>query len=447
MALVELRVFSDTSLNKPSLYCRYVDDIFVFCEDIAHLDRLRTRFEECSVLHFTYELTDINRQLPFLDTLVTQLDDKLHLSVYKKPSSSNETLNGAGYCPESYRRNVILGYLHRAYLITQDWADFQVEVERIRVRLIDNNYSNSEINQLITFFINSKTNLRNQTSTTDKKLEVLQIYYRAQIHNGYKIDETIIRSIIKKNVQIASPSTHKLSFNIYYKPVRAHQLVMKNNFAKTNLLKRTNIVYQFRCPLHNDSSPCYIGQTRTTLARRLTMHVQGGNINTHFQQIHNTRVTRQILDDNVTILSSSNDPVRLRVCEALLIQELRPDLNTQDGRFDRTLGVFNIDTDSLSTTSARVNGLPKVSSVSYGTVLSNVGGIYSCGHGVSGPSSTNVNGRVLSSEFIRPPDVASTASAEFIPSGRPPSSRVLEDLPTLGRHLIDCKNITIRRRK
>ena len=159
------------------------------------------------------------------------------------------------------------------------------------------------------------------------------------MHDNYKTDETILRNIIRNNISPVN-LTSRVQLLIYYKSKRTHNLVSPNNPIKDSLLKRTNVVYQFRCPLDHGHTTTYIGHTRTTLSRRLTMHVQGGNIHAHFLNHHRTQLTRAITDANTTVLASANDYARLQVLEALYILQNRPTLNIQDEHFDKTLHLF-----------------------------------------------------------------------------------------------------------
>ena len=67
----------------PTIYARYVDDIFVVCESEDNILALKEEFERNSVLKFTHELEN-NNQLAFLDTLLTKHNELLATSVYKK---------------------------------------------------------------------------------------------------------------------------------------------------------------------------------------------------------------------------------------------------------------------------------------------------------------------------------------------------------------------------
>ena len=56
--------------------------------------------------------------------------------------------------------------------------------------------------------------------------------------------------------------------------------------------------YSFRVDL-------YIGETTTSLSRRLTMHLQNG-IRKHFNEKHQEALTRNILESNTKILKEIN---------------------------------------------------------------------------------------------------------------------------------------------
>ena len=61
MAYLENSIFTNPT-SKPSIYARYVDDIFIQINSLEQLDLLKTQFENNSVLKFTYE-TSINNKI------------------------------------------------------------------------------------------------------------------------------------------------------------------------------------------------------------------------------------------------------------------------------------------------------------------------------------------------------------------------------------------------
>ena len=178
-------------------------------------------------------------------------------------------------------------------------------------------------------------------NTPNDVVRTVDIRYCSQMHDNYRLDERILRQIITSCVKVKDRLRHRLSFSIYYKDRKSHSLIMKNSPRHASIFQCTNVVYKFTCPAPHDVIATYIGQTRTTLSRRVTMHLQGGSITTHSQLAHNTKLNRQTLVDNTVILHHEADPSRLKIAEALYIVRDKPILNVQDDHFGRTLKLLN----------------------------------------------------------------------------------------------------------
>ena len=108
---------------------------------------------------------------------------------------------------------------------------------------------------------------------------------------------------------------------------------MKNNLSHdSSLLKQTNVVYQYTCT-HGDCARqlnCYyIGHTRTTLGRRITMHLQDGGPKRHLRDHHAMPLTREDMVKNTKILSRCTIPHKLQVLEAVFIRDCDPTINRQ----------------------------------------------------------------------------------------------------------------------
>lgn len=85
MAHLENKILNDT--NKPPIYVRYIDDIFILAKIIDQITQLKNRFEK-SVLKFTLEIR-INNKIPFFDVLIDSSTHKFTTSLYRKPISIN----------------------------------------------------------------------------------------------------------------------------------------------------------------------------------------------------------------------------------------------------------------------------------------------------------------------------------------------------------------------
>ena len=171
------------------------------------------------------------------------------------------------------------------------------------------------------------------------------------MNEAYKTDERVIRDIIKSKVRCINDAD-KLDLVIYYKNKKVCNLLMKNNLTQDmSPLKQTNVIYNFNCDIDDCAhlpNANYIGMTRTTLSRRLTMHLQNGNIKDHIRDTHNRIITREQLVGNTKILRHCSDTQRLLVYEALTIMENNPAINTQSTGIHKTLILFGANPPPLS---------------------------------------------------------------------------------------------------
>ena len=334
MGHLENTVFNDIT-NKPAIYARYVDDIFIQVEDDRQLFQLQQLFQQNSVLKFTHELS-INNKLPFLDVNVETVNNSFKTTVYRKPTNIGTCLNANSECPEQYKISVISNFIHRIYKITQNWTDFHTELQYTKQMLINNNYSNSMVDSQICKFLDHV----HSTNPSDTVQDSIDLYYKNQMHKNYKIDERTLTDIIHNNVNCIKPNT-KVKLHIYYKNRKASSLVMRNNSSPpTPPLSQTGLVYEFKCPFPHGQVETYIGLTQQTLTQRLSQHYYSGSIFEHFNTHHRTRPTKPQLQDNTIILSKAPDRYRLSILEALLISQKQPSINRQFETFTHTLKLF-----------------------------------------------------------------------------------------------------------
>ena len=339
MGHLEEQVLSDYE-PKPNLYARYIDDVFLQIENENEIAKLKTAFEQNSVLKFTFELS-VNHKLPYLDVLIDSTNNSsFNTIVYRKPTDNGTCLNANSFCPDKYKNSVIYNYLNRAYKITQNWQDFNNEINNIKPLLVNNNYSNTTIDQQIKKFLSNKFNLEPKPPNKNN----INIYYFNQMHINYKTEEQIIKNIICNNVQCTSNSD-KVNIIFYYKNRKTHNLVMQNNLSSQDqpILQQTNVVYKFSCPLdhhhsQNSNQPqSYIGHTQTTISRRLSMHAQTGSIKDHFINYHHIQPGRKHLTDNISVIARAPDKTRLTIKEAILIIKSSPSINKQSENFSQIL--------------------------------------------------------------------------------------------------------------
>ena len=124
--------------------------------------------------------------------------------------------------------------------------------------------------------INSEDNIINNQSDpsghveqSDNK-ECVEIFYLNQYSKNYKVDEKILRSILKRHVWEINV---KIKLVIYYKSKTTSDLIIRNNISKAVVppFQRSHLVYEYVCNLGECKSlqNSYIGLTNCTLEERL----------------------------------------------------------------------------------------------------------------------------------------------------------------------------------
>ena len=317
--------------RRPSIYGRYVDDIFIRVKDVEELLDLKQRLTTSSGLNFTYEESTEGR-LPFLDVLVSARDSGFETTVYVKDTNRGLCLNGNSECPERYLRSTINAYIRRALSHCSSWKSLHSELERLSQILVNNGYRNSDINTAINRAVD-RWYRQPASNTTEKEKENIKIYYRNFMSQDYKTEERIIKDIIYKNVKPTDPGK-TLQLTIYYKSMKTSNLLIKNRPVKTKTpLQEDHVIYEHTCTVEGCGPQSYIGMTRTTLSRRLTCHLQDGAIKNHYIIKHRSNITRQNLEEGTKILDREGDPRRLLYLEAIYITNSESCINIQAQNF------------------------------------------------------------------------------------------------------------------
>ena len=114
MGSLEEKIFKDHPNLQPSVYARYMDDVFISVPDVNCVPQLIQLFKDNSPISFTFELEN-NGTLPFLDVLVGVTADKFTTEVYVKKTNLSFCLNGRREYPERYKRSVVLALVNRPF--------------------------------------------------------------------------------------------------------------------------------------------------------------------------------------------------------------------------------------------------------------------------------------------------------------------------------------------
>ncbi|XP_076059521.1 uncharacterized protein LOC143036158 [Oratosquilla oratoria] len=183
MGSTEEMIFTQHYELKPSIYTRYIDDIFISADTEDSLSQITEMFKENSSPNYTHEI-EIERKLPFLDTVVHRGTDSFSTEVYVKPTNLGFCLNGASECPERYRRSVINSFVKRALTHCSTWTATNAVLKRIS-QLSNNGYKKEEIYDVIRgrldTFMAQETRVDNHAT--------INLYYKNDMSSAYKQNE------------------------------------------------------------------------------------------------------------------------------------------------------------------------------------------------------------------------------------------------------------------
>ena len=165
------------------------------------------------------------------------------------------------------------------------------------------------------------------------------------MHKNYKLDERVLKELIKNNTQCVDENSN-INIIIYYKNWKTCNLVLKNNPApKPDPIQQHNVIYEFKCPLEHTTDEglpvtipqTYIGYTQCSLAKRLENHFYSGSIKEHCISSHQHRPSKQFLKNNTSIICKAEDKQRLLIKESIMILERAPTINRQFDNFKHSL--------------------------------------------------------------------------------------------------------------
>ncbi|XP_076059489.1 uncharacterized protein LOC143036126 [Oratosquilla oratoria] len=120
-------VFS--KFEKPEIYCRYIDDIFIKTTHNEDIILLKNYLQDASGLTFTIE-NSVEGSMPFLDILVKQQKEKFDTDTYVKPTNTGQCMNGRSECPQRYINPTISAYIRRDLTHCSTWTKVHTEIVR-----------------------------------------------------------------------------------------------------------------------------------------------------------------------------------------------------------------------------------------------------------------------------------------------------------------------------
>ena len=308
----------------PLWYRRYQDDTFVIFKDLEQVacfkDYLNTKHPN---IKFTHE-TEINQSLNFLDLTITHENGRFTTHTFRKHTHTGLGTQYTSFTPHSYKTNIILTLLHRAYITCSNWVNIHHEIEYLITYFRQNGYPLPIIHRYINLFLSKLHNPPTKPTSVPKQTLYIPLPYLGPL--SYHI-----RKQLKKLLTESYPHL-KLQYVFSNKFTIGSLFRFKDKIPKQ---LQSFVVYQYKCRC----SATYVGMTTCNLGKRMAEH-EGVSERTgepkekklHSAIRDHSREKQHSFDrENFSILSSAKSKHSLAILEALYIKINKPSLNkTQD---------------------------------------------------------------------------------------------------------------------
>jgi len=181
---------------KPTIYKRYVDDIFLVFNDknaiepfLSYMNNLHQRIK------FTIEY-EKNSELPFLDVKVMRKEGHYFTTQYFKPTDTSLYLTPFSICDEKYQKALVKTLISRTWELNSNYILATEGIENMKNRLLKNGYTSSFIDKQICEVIDRKMKNEPETTTIEPKA-----FLSVQCGKGAKQLKKSINSLLPSHPQ------------------------------------------------------------------------------------------------------------------------------------------------------------------------------------------------------------------------------------------------------
>ena len=325
MTYIENKIFNDNII--PELICwkRYVDDVFAVLKSKPDLNAVICKLNNLHPnIQFTYEGESSN-VIHFMDVKVIRKFNGLQTCTYYKPTYTGLYTLWSSFVPDKFKFNIINCLLTRSFNICSDWQLFCSEVDSMRKKFSNLGYPVTFIESIIKQFmykVNRSTNRPNESTNKivygpNKKKVFIILPYVGKFSNKVSIE---LHNLLKLL------NCHDL--HVIHKSYNTTRKMLQNSL-KCNLTRSfvSGVVYKINCM---SCSASYIGETKRRVSVRMTEHKLALRGKGHSSAAEHTLSTGHVMDFvNFSILSRDIHERRLKIKEALFINDLKPKLNDQ----------------------------------------------------------------------------------------------------------------------
>ena len=294
---------------------RYEDDTFVVIEAAKKEGFLEHISSVEPHIHFTTEDAKADGSIPFLDTIVmSQPDNSLLTSVYRKPTHTDLYLNWNIHHHLSAKFSVINTLKHRAKIVCSNNQLLKEEVDHLNRALRRCKYpewalSRANIKQKKKTSTNQGTSSNSNWTGSNNKPYIVVPYIQG-MSESYK-------NICRKH-----------GVEMFFRGGNTIKGLLMQPKDRDNILQKSGVICRFRCGRVNCDEE-YIGELGRTFTERFRKHMKASSpIHDH----HNITGCEVSLD-NFSILGREDQNITRTIKEEILIRVNDPSLNRNIGKY------------------------------------------------------------------------------------------------------------------
>ena len=183
-------------------------------------------------IKFTIEQFTKANTLSFLDVQVKLLNDGYETNVWRKSTNTGLLLNFNAICPKIWKSGLIMCFLHRAKWICSNYELYLKEVQKLRLILNNNGYSNWFIDNTLKKF-EEQSAAKNNSQKTEKNFSFTlgQPYFG----NSSRQFAKKLSDLVKRKFDV--------DINVYYTTFKTGFYFQLK--CSTSLSLMSNVVYKF----------------------------------------------------------------------------------------------------------------------------------------------------------------------------------------------------------
>ena len=312
---------------KPIHYKRYVDDTFLVFKNTNQikffLDYLNCKHPN---IKFTCDI-EVDKQISFLDVLITRHDGNFSTSVYRKSTFTGLGLNYLSFVPDLFKINSIRTLINRAYNVCSDLYSFHLDLVFLCDFFVKNAYPSFLFHKHLRYFLNEKFNPRPIVTTVGKQVMYIKLPYMGCL--SFEVKKKLQNLLVESFPQLCFRFTFVNIFTL-------GSMLRAKSPVRSDLC--SNVTYLFTCAHCNVR---YLGSTSRWLRHRYMEHL-GRSFRTGMPlakpaysaiREHCLNENHPFTYSNFEILTFAPNRLELLISESILIKRMKPELNNTTSAF------------------------------------------------------------------------------------------------------------------